>query len=196
MKDNLYETPTKIYSDDCWNNAKDLYNNNIEKYATYYNNNAEVKKPTGTLPDVALEHPNLRGRPGYGLADAYLIDVYSSLRNNPEGFTQDKCHIQLFERMFKGGPMLKGASGNIFRELDVLSGSDSRSIPAKPSSRGSEITGVCNKSDVMESQTSYIIPLIDCMKDIQDPENIIPKWTRGGEDTRSYLNKIKYSKRN
>lgn len=195
MSEIIYDRNTKTYSDQCWKNAKDAYNNNIEKYSVYYNNTAEVKKSTGTLPELAIEHPNLRGRPGYGLSDPYLIDVYSSLRNNPDAYTQDKCHIQLFERIFKGGPMLKGTQGNINKELDILSGSDSRSIPVKEGIRGITDSGSCNKASVMETTMSNMIPLIDCLKDIQDPENIIPKWTRGGEDSRSYINKVQYSKR-
>ena len=195
MSDTLYDKNTNIYLDKCWKNSKDNYNDNIENYNTYYNNTSEVKKTTGTLPEIANEHINLRGRPGYGLSDAYLIDIYSSLRNNPDSYTHDKCHIQLFERIFKGGPILKGASGDIHKELDVLSGSDSRLLPAIGSKRGINNFGTCNKSEIMEKQMNNIMPLIDTMKDLQDADNIVPVWTRGGEDSRSYINKVNYSKK-
>ena len=46
----------------------------------------------------------------------------------------------------------------------------------------------------MELSTNKFIPLLDCVKEVQNPEHIIPSWTRGGEDTRSYINKVKFSK--
>ena len=33
------------------------------------------------------------------------------------------------------------------------------------------------------------------MKDIQDPDNIVPSWTNGGEDTRSYINRMDFNKK-
>ena len=38
------------------------------------------------------------------------------------------------------------------------------------------------------------MPLLDCVKDVQDPDNIVPKWVNGGEDTRSYINRAEFNK--
>lgn len=182
----MYNADANLSSDVCWKNAKDTNNNNIEKYALYFNDTARENKPYGSLPTFVLDHVNLRGRPGYGLSDDYLVDNYSTLRNNPDAMTRDRCPIQLHTRVFVGGPKLKGCKQtkdtDIQNELDILSGSDTRNMGYK-----------CNKS-IMEENLNNMIPLLDCIKEVQNPNNIIPSWTRGGEDTRSYLHKIKYSK--
>jgi hypothetical protein len=190
----LYNANVDVNSDACWMNTKDNNNDSMEKYALYYNDSARIDKPSGTLPDFSLEHVNLRGRPGFGLSDDYLIDTYSALRNNPNAMTRDRCPIQLITRTFTGGPRLTGKSRDINKELDVLSGSDTRTVPVL--SNADETLNVpvrCNKA-IMEQQFNYFTPLLDCVKEVQNPENIVPKWTRGGEDTRSYINKVKFSK--
>jgi hypothetical protein len=189
----LYDANVSLNSDSCWMNAKDNYNNNVGKYSLYYNDTAKENKQTGTLPDMANDHINLRGRPGYGLADDYLIDIYSALRNDPNAMTRDRCSIQLITRTFAGGPKLTGKSGDINKELDVLSGSDTRALPAL--SNADENVSMpyrCNKS-IMEITTNEFMPMLDCMKEVQKPQHIIPDWTRGGEDSRSYKNKAKFA---
>ena len=189
----MYNANINIKSDTCWKNAKDNNNKNIEDYEFYNNTTARENKPTGSLPSFSLDHINLRGRPGYGLADDYLIDNYSMLRNNEEAMTRDRCPIQLITRIFTGGPRLTGATGDIEKELDVLSGSDTRTMPTYSVAEQMDQPYRCNKS-LMEVQMNNIAPLLDCIKEVQKPDHIIPTWTRGGDDTRSYLNKVKYSK--
>ena len=104
---------------------------------------------------------------------------------NDEMMTRDKCKIQLFSRIFTGVPQLKGCGGDISKELDILSGTDtSSSIGA---------LGGCKKR-LMELQIKHPIPLVDCMKDIQNPDNIVPIWINGGEDTRYYINRLNFNK--
>lgn len=180
MSTNIFDARTGFCSDDCWNISKDMHNEEISKYYLYPTNFTECKAPNVRMSDMSLNHINLRGRPGYGLADDCLIDQYSSLRNDPNANTQDRCHIQLFERIFAGGPRLKSSTGDIDKELDILSGSDTN--PFK-----------CNKM-IMEIQTNRPMPLLDCIKDVQDPDHIVPKWINGGEDTRSYINRAEFNK--
>lgn len=194
---NIYNTNANIKLDSCWLNNKDGNNQEIEKYALYYNDNAKEENVTGSLPSIATEHLNLRGRPGYGLSDDYLIDTYSSLRNNQDAMTRDRVPIQLSSRIFQANPKLTGQPGNIDRELDLLSGSDTRVMPTL--SNADKTTNMehypCNKS-IMELQTNQFVPLLDNIKVVQNPENIIMSQTRGGEDTRSYVNKLKFNKCN
>jgi len=177
-----YQMGTNICSDTCWKNAKENNNKEISDYNLYdyhsfYNGNKEY----GSLPDFRLDHANLRGKAGYGLADDYLIDNYSSLRNDPKSLTHDRCQIQLFERVFQAPPLLKGAQGNIDKELEVLAGNDTN--PFK-----------CKKS-IMEKQFNMGYPLLDFMKEMQNPDNIVPEWVNGGEDTRSYKNRNEFNKK-
>jgi hypothetical protein len=179
----LYDNTTTLISDECWKNSIDFNNEKINNYATYYNNTAEVRKETGTFPDLALEHINLRGRSGYGVTDAYLVDKYSDIIT-PES-TSDRCSIQLLERTFAGGPRLRKMKGDMDKELDILSGSDSRKNGLN-----------CYKGELMETNMNNFMPLLDNIKEVQNPENIVPIWVNGGEDTRSYINKLKFSKCN
>lgn len=194
---NIYNSSANINADSCWMNAKDNNNNNIEKYSLYNNDSYRVNKHNGSLPNVTYDHVNLQGRPGYGVSDDYLIDVYSSLRNDPSTSTRDRCPVQLITRTFTGGPQLKAKERDIDKELDYLSGSDTRTM--KVETIGAEDINVkkpyCKKL-IMEETTNKFMPMLDCIKDIQDHEHIVPMWTRGGEDTRSYVNKVKFSRCN
>ena len=177
-----YNMDTNIFSDNCWKTSKEQNNNEMANYSLY--DNYEIynsKSQTGSLPNLRLDHPNLRGKPGYGVSADYLIDNYSALRNDPRSLTHDKCHIQLFERVFQAPPLLKGAEGNIEKELDLLSGSDTD--PYK------------SKKTIMEKELNYTYPLVDMLKNIQDPKHLVPEWTHGGEDTRSYKNRTEFNKR-
>lgn len=183
-----FESQNNLCADTCWADFKNHGNEKIMNYQTYekYSQLIPCENPNVRLPSFMLDHPNLRGRAGYGIAESCLIDDYNKLVKNDELMTRDKCKIQLFSRIFTGVPQLKGCSGDIAKELDILSGTDTSS------SIGSTYTP-CKKS-LMELQIKHPIPLVDCMKDIQNPDNIVPMWVNGGEDTRSYINRINFNK--
>ena len=73
-------------------------------YQTYENYSQLIpcESPNVRLPSFMLDHPNLRGRAGYGIAESCLIDNYNNLVKNDELMTRDKCKIQLFSRIFTG----------------------------------------------------------------------------------------------
>jgi uncharacterized protein YndB with AHSA1/START domain len=48
----------------------------------------------------------------------------------------------------------------------------------------------------MEITTNEFMPMLDCIKEVQKPEHIVYDWTRGGEDTRSYKNKVEFNRCN
>lgn len=171
-----------ICSDKCWRIAKDSWNKQISDYNLYANQDNYTKcvSPNIRIPEFHYNHINLRGRPGYGLSDNCLIDKYSSLRNDPNVLTQDRCPTQLYGRVFQGGPKLKAIERDIDKELDVLSGSDTNPFR-------------CKKT-LMELQTYRFVPLLDCVKDVQEEQHIVPKWVWGGEDTRSHVNRAEFNK--
>jgi len=180
MSTNIFDSSTNLCSDNCWKTSKEVHNKEISDYYLYETNSVKCSAPDVRMPEMSLNYPNLRGRPGYGLADDCLIDIYSSLTNNTAAMTRDRCPTQLTTRIFAGGPNLRSGTGDIDKELDILSGSDTN--PYR-----------CNKT-IMELQTYQFTPLLDCMKDIQDPDNIVPDGVRGGEDTRSYINRAEFNK--
>lgn len=194
-KERKFYIDSSLQSDDCWLNAKDNYNTQIRSYTLYNNDSSKETNESGSLPTVFADHINLLGRPGYGLADDYLIDVYSSLRNDEAAVTRDRCPVQLYTRIFKGGPRLRGQPGDINAELDLVSGSDTRSLLSVNSVKGERNNDMmCHNKTIMEQTTNVLPPVLDFVKDMQNPDNIISSWTRGGEDTRSYVNKVRYSR--
>jgi hypothetical protein len=185
-KTTYYDYQNNICSDSCWLEYKNNGNEKIMNYSTYdkYSQLLPCENPKVRVPEFMLDHPNLRGRAGYGLTDSCLVDTYSGLVTNDEMMTRDKCKIQLSKRIFTGAPQLRGCEVDPTKELDILTGNDSTYY----------ISG-CKKR-IMESQFKHPIPLVDCMKDIQNPEHIVPIWTNGGEDTRSYINRQTFNKNN
>lgn len=183
-KRNFYDKQNNICSDSCWQENKNNANQKISDYQTYSTQFIPCIEPNVRLPEDMYDHINLRGRPGYGLVEPCLVDEYNKLINNKESLTRDKCKIQLFTRLFKDCPMLKGQYGDLDRELDILTGSDTSLFHNSFN---------CKKT-IMEQQIKQPIPLIDCMKDIQNPNNIVPIWVNGGEDTRSYVNRQNFNK--
>ena len=175
----FYDKQNNICSDSCWQQNKNNGNKKISDYQTYSTQYIPCEEQKVRLPEYMYDHINLRGRPGYGLVEPCLVDDYNKLINNKEGLTRDKCKIQLFTRLFKDCPMLKGQYGNIESELDILTGDDT-----------SLFNNICKKT-LMEQQINQPIPLIDCLKDIQNPNHIVPIWTNGGENTRNYINSKK-----
>jgi hypothetical protein len=177
-----FDKQNNMCSDACWEESKNYGNNKINDYYTYSTQFVDCIEPNVRLPEFMYDHVNLRGRPGYGLSDPCLIDNHSSLINNKESLTRDRCKLQLFSRLFNACPSMKGSLGDIEKELDILSGSDSGLYD-------------CKKT-IMEKQIKQPIPLVDCLQDIQNPEHIVPIWTNGGEDTRSYINRLNFNKQN
>jgi len=182
----FYDFQNNLCSDSCWLDYKNSGNEKIMNYKTYDKSSQLIpcEEPNVRVPQFMLDHPNLRGRAGYGLSDPCLVDIYSELVKNDDMMTRDRCRIQLTKRIFTGVPQLKGCEIDIDKELDILSGTDTTF----------KISG-CKKR-LMELQLKHPIPLVDCMKDIQNPEHIVPIWTNGGEDTRSYINRLNFNKNN
>jgi hypothetical protein len=180
-----FDKQNNMCSDSCWEEAKNFGNNKINDYYTFSTQLVECKEPDVRMPEFYMDHVNLRGRPGYGLSDACLIDDYSSLVNNYNGMTRDRCRLQLFKRLFNGCPLFKGQSGDIDAELDLLAGSDSGLVGNNGCSS--------SKKGIMEMQINNPTPLVDCMKDIQNPDHLVENWTRGGENTRSYINRLNFN---
>ena len=178
-KGNIFDTQNSSSSDECWKLSKDLHNNQINNYHLYNNNFEKCQDPKVRMPDFYMDHINLRGRPGYGLSDSCLIDKYNNLVNNDELLTHDKCKIQIFERLFTSCPLLKGANVDYNKELNIKTGDMSNKYG-------------CRKI-IMEEQINKPIPMLDCIKKIQEPNNIVPIWVNGGEDTRSYINRFNFN---
>lgn len=181
----FYDKQNNICSDSCWQQNKNKGNKKISDYQTYSTQFIPCEEPNVRMPDFIYDHINLRGRPGYGLVEPCLVDEYNKLISNKESLTRDKCKIQLFTRLFKDCPMLKGQNGDIDTELDVITGMDTSLFSTYNSDNN--MNSLNCKKLIMEQQIKQPIPLLDCMKDIQNPNHIVPIWTNGGENSRNYV---------
>lgn len=173
----------RLCSDDCAKEARDNQNNAIDGYMHYRFLPIDCNPPNARLPTFTYDHVNLRGRVGYGLAEDCLVDQYSALRNNPTQLTRDRCPIQLYSRVFQGCPNLKPGVANPDAEMPLIQGMSSGTLEG--------IQYPC-KRQIMEMTTAHPIPMIDCMKDVQDPEHIVEPWVRGGDATRDYVRRQEF----
>lgn len=179
----MYNKHCDLYNDTCWTEAKDVHNQQIDGYMHYNTNFVECKEPDTRIPSFYLNHVNLRGTPHPNVAnhpDSCLIDNESQLKTSHSKQTRDRCNIQLYQRMFQACPNLRPGVGDPNTELDILSGSDS-----------THFDNTC-KTNIMEQQTYKMIPMLECVAEVQNPEHVVPKWIRGGEDTRNYINRKKF----
>lgn len=165
-------------TDECAKECKDIQNDGIAGWTMYQHLPVQCVTPQGSSIDYQYDHPNLRARPGVGLAESCVVDKYSSLRNDPHQLTRDRCHIQLFQRIFQGAPNLRPGDPNPDVEGPLVQGTNNDTL------EGSKLA--CKRS-IMEMPMNNFVKLLPCMSDIQDPKNTVESWTRGGDDTRSWV---------
>jgi hypothetical protein len=178
---------SKNYSTDCCaREAKDAQNEQMVDWRLYKNFYIPCEAPKMRSPDFQYDHINLRAGIGYGVSDGCEIDQDSKLRNNVDALTRDRCKIQLFQRVFQGCPNLKPTLDDPGAELKFIEGVSTTSL---------EGTVLSCKKQIMERDLSLRTPLVDCMKDIQNPKHIVPVWVRGGDPTRDFVRRQEFMKR-
>lgn len=173
----------RVCSDDCAKEARDNQNDAIHSYMHYQHLPVACTNPNPRMPTFTYDHVNLRGRVGYGLADDCLVDQYSVLRNDPAQLTRDRCHIQLFTRIFQGAPNLKPGVPEPDMEYPITQGTSSGTLEG--------IEYPCKRA-VMEMTTNKPMPMLPCVKDVQDPEHIVEPWIRGGDSTRDFVRRQEF----
>jgi len=169
-----------VSSDKCAQDTKETQNNNIEKYEFFQYLPVECDKSgkVARYPTFAYDHVNLFGRIGYGETEGCVVDTSSELRNDPRQMTHDRCHQQLYSRIFQGGPNLRCGVVDPDKEMPILQGNGSR-----------ELAGVqypCIRS-IMELETNHPMPMQDCIKPVQSVEHTVEPWVRGGVPTRDFM---------
>lgn len=177
-KGNIYMNSRRLCSDRCAKEAKDSQNDSIANYDLYQYLPVECDGVQARYPAFSYDHVNLVGRVGYGVAEGCIVDNYSALRNDPAQMTRDRCRTQLYTRIFQGVPNLACGVGNPDAELSILQGTGSQTFEG--------VKYPCKKA-LMEEQLYKFDPLLDCVKQVQEPEHIVESWTRGGTDTRNYM---------
>jgi hypothetical protein len=182
MNSRVFLDSRTVNTDCCAKEAKDNQNDEIVGYELYQYLPVECDGVSARFPQFSYDHVNLTGRVGYGLAEGCVVDNYSALRNDPAQLTRDRCRNQLFTRIFQGCPNLLHGVGNPDQELNILGGSVS-----------SDMIGHSGcKRAITELETYHPIPMLDCIKPVQNPKHIVEPWVRGGDPTRDYVRRQEF----
>lgn len=175
-----FNEENQLSQDDCELLTKTLVNRSISDYR-FFNNyftGTCSEEDQEKMTEFMVNNPNLRFKDGFGVSTACVIDNDSEVRNNGK-LTNDRERNSLCTRWYTAVPDL-GRGGLIPNVESKL----------KYSEDTSDIKD-CDR--VTEKDFNRFIPLPSCMAStIQNPENIIPKWTRGGEFTRDYVRSDAY----
>jgi len=178
-----FNSAKNVCSDDCAQEARDIRNEGIFGYETYQYLPVECDGEHARFPGFAYDHVNLRGRAGFGVSDGCVVDKYSELRNDPKQLTRDRCRIQLFSRIFQGCPNLRKGVVNPDDEMPILQGTGSRDLDG--------YLFMCKKS-ITELETKHPVPMLDCIKQVQDPKHCVESWVRGGDPTRDFIRRQEF----
>jgi hypothetical protein len=174
-----YFEENKLSQDNCALLTKQLQNKSITDY-NLYNSYVTSTCDDKALIDYTLEYPNLRWKDGFGNVSGCTVDKDSEIRNNAK-LTNFREKEQLCTRWYQAVPNF-GRGGLIPNvESRLILGEDTSDI------RSCDI--------VSEKNFDRFIPLIGCMSStIQNPENIILPFERGGKITRDYVRDDEYLK--
>lgn len=175
-----FDEENQLSQDDCALLTRSFANKSISDY-TFFNNYFTASCKPGDnekMSEFMIKNPNLRFRDGYGVSTSCVIDNDSELRNKGK-LTNDRERTSLCTRWYTAAPDL-GRGGLIPNiESRLKYGGDTSELRE------------CDK--ITERDFNRFIPLPPCMaENVQNPENIVEKWTRGGEITRDYVRSNQY----
>jgi hypothetical protein len=164
--DNIFNLGQRPGDDECAVSARVVQNVDINDYQLFDSRSDGLEESTR---DLARRHRNLRISEGEGGPSQALIDHDSMLRNgkgwNPRGRSVLNTRVYVANADFTGGTQESKA------EEASLVWSDASA------DRAQALSGVT--IDRFE-------PQIQCIRDtVQNPEHIVEKWVRGGQDTRA-----------
>ena len=169
----------RLTLDRCAIFTKELQNKSVSEYALF-NMYPTSDCCTDSLVEFTMKNPNLRFRDGFGNVNACTVDGDSDLRNNAK-MTNFREKEQLCTRWYQAGPNI-GKGGLIPNVESRL--------------RNAEDTSDIRECDrLAERNFDRFIPMLGCLADsIQNPNNIILPFERGGKFTRDYVRDDEYLK--
>ena len=184
--DQIFTANCSYNTDNCAVETREKQNTAISSYELYNSQLVPCNSATAMRsPDCQYDHINLRANIGYGVSDSCTIDQYSLLRNDPHQMTRDRCHQQLFTRVFYDGPNLKPGIPDPITELELLEGGYS-------STQNNGVDLPCKRTITVDGP-KWFYPLIDCIKtEVQNPAHIVPPWINGGEPTRDFVRRQEF----
>jgi hypothetical protein len=187
MNNRQFDLEHRIGADKCAQNARDIQNKSIDNY--YMFNVFAQTNPTDCKDNAAANKlqefadvNHVVFRDGYGVANHCRIDDDSKLRNESQ-MTNDRFKTQIFPRIFQGVPNF--ARGGFVPNVE------SRLVQGE--------TNMSHNSCTQLSEINFdrFTPLLSCLQDnVQNPRNIVPEWTWGGEPTRDSVRQGRFLEEN
>ena len=167
----LYENVGRLRDDECQVSTRELQNSRMEEYNLYDQNYdfACQKDTSKCLQDFAVTNRRVY-REGYG-PNPCDVDKQNALLHSE--LSRERNKVQLCPRTFGGVPAI--GAGIVMPEVEdrIKQGE----------MRYSRRT--CDSMNPLEASVDTFIPLVPCLqKVIQNPDFIVPTWTRGGIPTR------------
>ncbi len=169
----FFENENRLGTDECAMNAKDYQNSSINDYSLWnvYNMNCAPQREK-ELEDFSIKHPNLHYKNGYGYTNGCYVDNDTELRHNAL-ITNEKSKTQLFTRFYQANPDLSKGTSVPNVESRLISGDDTTQYRQ------------CDR--LGERDFDRFTPLIPCLENIQDPENVVLPFHQGGENSREMM---------
>lgn len=172
-----YFEENRLSQDRCALLTRELQNRSVSDYSLY-NMYVTSTCEDEQLIDYTLNYPNLRFKDGFGNVNGCTVDTDSEIRNKAK-LTNFREKEQLCTRWHQAVPNY-GRGG-------LLPNVESRLIFAEDTS------DIKDCDIVAEKNFDRFIPMIGCLSGtIQNPENIILPFERGGKITRDYVRDDKY----
>jgi|TARA_Y100000389_G_scaffold3023_3_gene2945 hypothetical protein len=177
----LFDIQNRIGNDDCALGFETNYNKSVSDYMLFNNyqtNQQDDNKCVMNFDKVSefANNNHMMVRDGYGNTNGCFIDNDSDVRKF--NLTSDKKRDILNTRMYRGGPNLSRGSTN-------------------PEVESKLIQGNMSTNDCPNRSLDVFIPMLPCLKkSIQDPNNIIESWQRGGDSTRDTLKQEDFLSKN
>lgn len=174
-----YHQENRLTNDNCAQLTRELQNSSVndrQLYNYFYTHDCKCE-----VFDDFLFDNNMVVKDGYGFTTGCTVDTDSDLRLKGV-WTNEREKNQLNARWNQGVPNV-GKGGLIPNiESRIRNGDDTSDIRN------------CDK--IVEHDFDRFTPLVGCMaKSVQNPDNIVEPWTRGGQHTRNEVRSNEYLQR-
>lgn len=185
-----FEQWGRLGNDECARNARDAANRTMQDYSLFvqYNQPADPACPVNRVrgPEKMLAYPNLHSKVGFGTPDACAVDIDPTIKLTKEGLTRQRCRQQLFTRVFQAVPNLRPGNPDAAQESKLLQGVSTSTL---------ECGTLPARRELTEKAYDIFVPLVAPVKDtIQNPNNLVEPWVRGGQDTREFIHTDAFKK--
>jgi hypothetical protein len=167
----FFEQQHRLGADDCAIDAKEYQNLSINDYYLWNTYNMKCSDKEQKIEDFAVNNNNLHFKNGYGYTTGCFVDNDTELRVNGK-ITHDKVKRQLKVRYYVNNPDLSKGVLVPHVETKLIQGDDT-----------SQYKDCAWR--LAEKDYDRFVPMIPCLKDnIQNPQNVIPPFAWGGENSR------------